>query len=96
MPCKWSCQCIDVTLPTQAVLDDLLLDLLPPMAGIAHHSAACSNLLSAFCGLAVDACSPRETITAFLEVLGILVDGRCALLDRHGYLTCMLLAASVE
>jgi hypothetical protein len=66
------------------------------MAGLAHHSAACSNLLSTFCGLAVDACSPRDTITAFLEVLGNLVDGRCALPNRQGCFPCMLLGASVQ
>jgi hypothetical protein len=78
----------------QAVLDDLLLDLLPPMAGLAHHSAACSNMLSTFCGLAVDACHPRDAITAFLEVLGNLVDGRCAMLNRQGCSPCMLLRAN--
>lgn len=63
----------------QVVLDDMLLELLPPLAVLADRSADCSRLLTAFCSLAAAACSPRDLITACLEVLSNLVEtSRCA------------------
>lgn len=57
----------------------MLLELLPPLAGLADRSADCSRLLTAFCSLAAAACSPRDLITACLEVLSNLVEAsRCA------------------
>lgn len=58
----------------------MLLELLPPLAELADRSADCSRLLIAFCSLAAAACSPRDLITACLEVLSNLVEtSRCAL-----------------
>jgi hypothetical protein len=67
--------CVQCT-PLQAVLDDMLLELLPPVARLAGSSGAGDKLLSAFCRLAAAACSPRDTITALLEVLDDLAQGR--------------------
>jgi hypothetical protein len=76
---QYLCQCT----PLQAVLDDMLLELLPPVARLAGSSAEGDRLLSAFCGLAAAACAPRDTITAFLEVLDDLVQGRYCMLCCH-------------
>lgn len=76
----------------QAVLDDSLLELLPPMAELANHSAECARLLTAFCSLAVIACSPRDTITAFLEVLGNAAGSRCDELLHACQAVCVLLS----
>lgn len=54
----------------------MLLEVLPPIANLAGCSAASDRLLSAFCSMAAAACTPRDTITAFLEVLDNLVQDR--------------------
>jgi hypothetical protein len=68
----------------------MLLEMLPPLAGLAGHSADCSRLLTAFCSLAAAACSPRDLITAFLEVLSNLVGAsRCALSNASCVCHCV-------
>lgn len=57
----------------QAILDGALLELLPPLASLAPRSQACCAHLSSLCMLAVSACSARDTITVFLELLDNLV-----------------------
>jgi hypothetical protein len=56
----------------------MVLEILPPIASLAQGSAVCSRSLSDFCSLLAAACSPRDTITAFLEVLDNLMEDRWA------------------
>jgi hypothetical protein len=57
----------------QELLDQLLLELLPQLAPLAALSQGCCQALSAFCGLAAAAASPRDSITSFLEVMDQLL-----------------------
>ena len=54
----------------------MVLEILPAVANLAQVSAACCKTLSAFCQMVAAACSPRDVITAFLEVLDNLIDAR--------------------
>lgn len=60
----------------QDVLDQVLLEVLPHMAPLAALSANCAEVLSIFCDMAAEACSPRDTVTACLEVLDQLLSNR--------------------
>eukprot|EP00775_Hariotina_reticulata_P014410 gene14410-14516_t len=55
------------------LLDQLLLDILPQLAALAPTSEQCSVSLCGFCGFAASACTARETITVFLEVMDQLL-----------------------
>lgn len=54
----------------------MLLELLPTAASLASHSAACCRTLSQLCSLAAAVCSPRDVITACLEVIGNILQDR--------------------
>lgn len=73
----------------KAVLDDMLLEVLPGIAVLAQQSSACSKSLAAICSLMAAACSPRDTITAFLEVLGNLAADRWAAAADAGGSACL-------
>ncbi|WIA30373.1 hypothetical protein OEZ86_000459 [Tetradesmus obliquus] len=55
------------------LLDQVLLEVLPQLAPLAALSQGCCQTLSAFCGLAAAAASPRDSITAFLEAMDQLL-----------------------
>jgi hypothetical protein len=57
----------------------MVLELLPTLASLAPQSGACCKQLSALAELAAAACSPRDTITAFLEVMSTLLAERWVL-----------------
>jgi len=63
----------DVGRVLQELLDQLLLDILPGLAALAPASEQCSASLCGLCGFAASACTPRETITVFLEVMDQLL-----------------------
>lgn len=70
--------CICISL--QDLLEQLLLEVLPHLAALAGLSQQCSQSLFSICGLAAAACPPRDTITAFLEVMDqLLAAERCGL-----------------
>jgi len=60
----------------QAVLDDMALELLPAVAGIAGQSDTCCASMVAFFTLAASSCAPRDMLTAVLEVMDSLLDDR--------------------
>uniref|UniRef100_A0A383WF28 Uncharacterized protein n=1 Tax=Tetradesmus obliquus TaxID=3088 RepID=A0A383WF28_TETOB len=55
------------------LLEQVLLEVLPQLAPLAALSQGCCQSLSAFCGLAAAAASPRDSITAFLEAMDQLL-----------------------
>lgn len=62
----------------QDLLDQLVLEVLPQLAPLATLSQGCCQALLTFCGLAAAAASPRDSITAFLEVMDqLLAMHRC-------------------
>lgn len=73
----------------QELLEQVLLEVLPQLAPLAALSQGCCQSLSAFCGLAAAAASPRDSITAFLEAMDQLLT-----LHRWARETCARLASA--
>lgn len=73
---RQSCDDLDAVPLLQAVLDDMALELLPAVAGIAGQSDTCCASMIAFFTLAASSCAPRDMLTAVLEVTDGLLDDR--------------------